>query len=822
MDRSDPRLQRPPSVEALLRRRVIIGFILAVLLTGLIGFLSWRSTRLAAQEADLVAHTHAVMGTLDVTVEHAIELETSARGFALTGQDLLLTHYEAARGTINQDFGTLRHLTTDNPNQQRRLDVLEPQIADAIGFADHLVAATQNAHAIPGASEIKQSERVVDAIRDTIHQMQAEEMRLLNERSQKTGAARRLTTFVTVAGTLVGAVFILLAGFAVNREIGVSARVRAQVSALNTELEQRVEQRTAAVQSEIAARIATEQKLRASEELFRLLLDGIKDYAVYMLDPEGRVASWNVGAARIKGYSTEEILGKHISCFYTAEDREAGMPVRTLQSAIATGRFEGHGLRVRKDGSTFWAHVVILPIYDDSGKLRGFSKVLHDVTERKQVEEALRESQAQLTGIIQSAMDTIITVDDQQRIVLFNAAAEKMFRCSASDAVGQSIERFIPQRFRSQHAGHIRRFGETGVTSRGMGTLGALWAVRADGEEFQIEASISQIETRGKKLFTVILRDVTERKQAEAELARRAAELARSEQALRVQTRMFQSVLDSMDEGLVTADENGKFLLWNPAAEKILGMGAMDLSIQEWAPHYGCYLPDAVTPFPTDQLPLVRAIRGEAADVEMFVRNPKLEQGVWIEVTGRPLKDEDGVLRGGVVAFRDVTLTGLNSIVAELVSMLKPESEGRQVEWIIADLPFVECDPILIKQVLQNLMANALKFTRPRPRAVIEIGQVEENGNPAVFVRDNGVGFSMKYADKLFGVFQRLHRPEDFDVTGIGLATVQRIIQKHGGRGWVEAELDRGATFYFSLGAREQIEFHGQKEQKNNAAMIGA
>jgi len=164
----------------------------------------------------------------------------------------------------------------------------------------------------------------------------------------------------------------------------------------------------------------------------------------------------------------------------------------------------------------------------------------------------------------------------------------------------------------------------------------------------------------------------------------------------------------------------------------------------------------------------------------------------------------------------------LNSIVAELVSMLKPESEGRQVEWIIADLPFVECDPVLIKQVLQNLMANALKFTRPRPRAVIEIGQVEENGNPAIFVRDNGVGFSMKYADKLFGVFQRLHRPEDFEGTGIGLATVQRIIQKHGGRVWVEAELDRGATFYFSLGAREQIEFHGQKEQKNNAAMIGA
>jgi signal transduction histidine kinase len=195
---------------------------------------------------------------------------------------------------------------------------------------------------------------------------------------------------------------------------------------------------------------------------------------------------------------------------------------------------------------------------------------------------------------------------------------------------------------------------------------------------------------------------------------------------------------------------------------------------------------------------------------------------------------EDGTRRMGLLVDELLNLarvgrhslslqvTGLNSIVAEVVSMLKPESEGRQVEWIIADLPFVECDPVLIKQVLQNLMANALKFTRPRPRAVIEIGQVEENGSPAIFVRDNGVGFSMKYSDKLFGVFQRLHRPEDFEGTGIGLATVQRIIQKHGGRVWVEAELDRGATFYFSLAAHEQLEVHRKKEQKDNAAMIGA
>src|ERR1700722_3037466 len=132
--------------------------------------------------------------------------------------------------------------------------------------------------------------------------------------------------------------------------------------------------------------------------------------------------------------------------------------------------------------------------------------------------------------------------------------------------------------------------------------------------------------------------------------------------------------------------------------------------------------------------------------------------------------------------------------------MLKQDCDGRLIEWRIAKLPFVECDPTLIRLVFQNLISNALKYSRPRSPAIIEIGKTKEN---AIFVRDNGVGFSMKYANKLFGVFQRLHRAEDFEGTGVGLATVQRIIHKHGGRIWVEAQLDRGATFYFTVSAEE-------------------
>jgi signal transduction histidine kinase len=144
--------------------------------------------------------------------------------------------------------------------------------------------------------------------------------------------------------------------------------------------------------------------------------------------------------------------------------------------------------------------------------------------------------------------------------------------------------------------------------------------------------------------------------------------------------------------------------------------------------------------------------------------------------------------------------TSLNEVVALVLADLKAEIHDRQIVWKVGDLPLVECDQGLIKQVLINLIGNSVKYTRPRDVAVIELGQTIVDGEQVIFVRDNGAGFDMKYADKLFGAFQRLHRHEDFEGTGVGLATVRRIVQRHGGRIWAEAELDKGATFYFTLG----------------------
>ncbi len=544
----------------------------------------------------------------------------------------------------------------------------------------------------------------------------------------------------------------------------------------------------------------------------------------------------------------------------------------------------------------------------------------------RDAEQELRE---QKYALDQHAI--VATTDVQGTITYVNAKFCAISKYSRDELLGQNHrilnsghhpKEFFQQMYHTIAGGQVWR-GEIRNTAK-------------DGSTYWVDTTVVPfLDANGKpRQYMAIRADISERKQAEErlagqteELSRQAAELLRSQMALETQTLMLRSVLDSMEEGLAAADEQGKFIIWNPAALKILGLGATNLPSRDWSAHYGLYLQDMVTPFPADQLPLVRAIRGETTTTQMFVRNPELEHGTWIEVSGSPLKDKNGAVCGGVAAFRDVTQrraaeqeirklneeleervaqrtaqletanheleaftysvshdlraplrhiggfskilsedfgpgmpaeaqshlkrieegarrmgllvdellnlarvgrhdlelrpTRLNLVIDEVVSLLQREAEGRAVDWKIAELPPAQCDPILIKQVFQNVLANALKFTRPRERAVVEIGFRQENGQMAIMVRDNGVGFSMKYSDKLFGVFQRLHRAEDFEGTGIGLATVHRIIHKHGGRVWAEAEVDKGATFYFTLEASKATDIKAN-EMTGQSAAAGA
>ncbi len=646
-DTSDSRVVRSEdaSIEAQLRRKILIGFFAALVLTGSMDFLAWHSAQQAANESDWATHTQLVMTKLESAVRHIIDVETGARGFALIGQEAFLQPYLAGQSAVGQDLDELRHLTADNPAQQRRLDVLEPQILTAARFAKAIVVARQQTSAIPSAVVLEENQRCVDAVSAIFQQMSAEEERLLIQRAQTTRAGRRLTSWITAFGTLLGWIILILAGFTINREIGVSVRARGEITALNATLEHRVDERTAALNAEI--------------------------------------------------------------------------------------------------------------------------------TERKRAEKALREQ---------------------------------------------------------------------------------------------------------------------------------AEELERSREALEGQTLMLQSVLDNLAEGLVAADAQGKFILWNGAAKKMLGYGLANIPTQDWAEHFGAYLPDKVTRFSTEQLPLIRAIRGETCTCEIFLRNPKITDGVWIEASASPLTGKDGVLRGGVVALRDVTRSkadereirklneGLEQRVAELArsnadleqfayvashdlqeplrmvasytQLLSERYRGRldanadkyigyasegalRMQVLIQDLlafsrvgrsggdrERIDCNTVLetvklslaaalhesgavitcpelpavwadgpqLAQVFQNIIGNAIKF-RKAMTPEIEI-RVEKSGLLWLFsISDNGIGIAPEYAENIFVVFQRLHARTEYPGNGIGLAICKKIVEYYGGKIWVESQSGQGSTFKFTLPA---------------------
>lgn len=262
-----------------------------------------------------------------------------------------------------------------------------------------------------------------------------------------------------------------------------------------------------------------ERASQAGERRLRQLVEATRDYSIVMLDAEGRVTSWNEGARRISGYEADEVIGQPAAIFYTPEEIAAGKPGEELAAARRDGRFEEEGERVRKDGTRIWALSVVTPLIDGNGNLEGYLRINRDITQQRVAHRQAAEALNRLESVVTSAMDGIITVDAGKRVVLFNPAAERMFGRRAADVIGQPLDVLLPEHYRDRHRDHIERFAATNVSSRSMGRRGEINGVRADGTEFPAEASISQSEIEGRKLLTVILRDVTERRRSELALS---------------------------------------------------------------------------------------------------------------------------------------------------------------------------------------------------------------------------------------------------------------------------------------------------------------
>jgi PAS domain S-box-containing protein len=273
----------------------------------------------------------------------------------------------------------------------------------------------------------------------------------------------------------------------------------------------------AKITRDITERVAAQEALLESERRFRLLVESVVDYAIYMLDPSGVVVNWNPGAERLKGYTADEIVGQHFSRFYRREDRATGLPGRVLATAEREGRYEAEGWRIRKDGSRFWASVVVDPIRNKSGKIDGFAKVTRDITERRAAQEAVRESERQFRLLVAGVTDYAIYMLDPNGIVTsWNTGAQRIKGYSADDIIGQHFSRFYTERDRS--AGAPARALHTAIREGRFESEG--WRVRRDGTMFWANVVIDPIRDENGELvgFAKITRDITERRDAQAAL----------------------------------------------------------------------------------------------------------------------------------------------------------------------------------------------------------------------------------------------------------------------------------------------------------------
>ncbi|HEX3763348.1 MAG TPA: PAS domain S-box protein [Kofleriaceae bacterium] len=480
------------------------------------------------------------------------------------------------------------------------------------------------------------------------------------------------------------------------------------------------------------------------QERFRLLVDSLRDHALYMLDAGGVVTSWSAGAEVLTGYAASEILGQRDAMLFPAADREVDAPARLLAAAAEAGRCADEGPRVRKDGSQFWAEAVVTAIRGADGQLVGYANVVRDLTERRQAEAERRSQEERFRALARAMPDAIVTADQRGTITYANHATAALFGRAAADLVGQPLTVLMPARLHEAHRAGLARFLATGE-GRILGRTVELPALRSDGTELDVEMSIASWTSRGEPSFAAIIRDVSERKRIAATLEQRTRQL---EDANRELEAFSYSVAHDLRAPL-----------------RAVG-GLSEILLEDHA--------DALAPEAVGFLNRVRANVGRMAGLI------------------------DGLLELSQASRGELELEAvdLSAVARAVMHQLVAAEPERAVGVEVARGMRATADARLVRTALENLLGNAWKFTAGSPAPRITVGTSDGR---TFFVRDNGAGFDPAAAAKLFSPFERLHSAEQFPGTGIGLATVQRIVHRHGGRIWAEAQVGVGATFYFTL-----------------------
>jgi PAS domain S-box-containing protein len=511
---------------------------------------------------------------------------------------------------------------------------------------------------------------------------------------------------------------------------------------------------------------AGEDLLRQSDERLRLLIEGVTDYAIFMLDCEGYVRTWNSGATRIKGYTADEIIGQHFSKFYPAEALQRGLPELELRVAASEGRLEDEGWRLRKDGSRFWANVVLTALHDpQTGELRGFAKVTRDLTQHREHEEALRQSEERFRLLVEGVKDYAIFMLDPNGVVMtWNAGAERIKGYHADEIIGQHFSKFYPpEPIESGWPEHeLQVAAETGRFSE------ENWRIRKDGSRFWASVTITAMRDQSGTLrgFAKLTRDLSERKRREAlEVDGQLREdLLEAERSARIEAQRAARV---KDEFLATLSHE----LRTPLSA-ILGWTQV--------------LRKQGTPKPEDfqrgMETIERNTRAQAQLIEDLLDLSRV-------MSGRMRLDVQQISVG------DVAKGALES--AEPVAHAK----GVRLEQILDPRGGVVFgDPGRLQQIFWNLLSNAVKFTPKGGRVQVLLQRV--NSRIEFSVSDNGIGIPAGFLPYVFDRFSQ----KDSSTTrrygglGLGLAITKQLVELHGGT--VQAQSpgeNQGSTFTVTL-----------------------
>jgi PAS domain S-box-containing protein len=566
----------------------------------------------------------------------------------------------------------------------------------------------------------------------------------------------------------------------------------------------------------------------APERLYRLLVESVQDYAIFALDRAGHVLTWSAGAARLKGYARTEIIGRHFSVFYPPEDVAAGKPERELAEAAHTGRLEDEGWRVRKDGTRFWANVVITALYDELGALIGFAKVTRDLTEQHRETEALRESEARFRLLVETVRDyAIFMLDPTGHVATWNAGAERIKGYRADEIVGRHFSVFYPAErvaegfptYELEVAAREGRFEDEG------------WRIRKDGSRFWANVVITALRNASGELvgFAKVTRDLTERRAAEEQARRLAAEQGARAEAerrsdeLRTLTEQLQDQAVELEQQMDQARSLAEQL---EDANDELQRAMEDATASRHAAEVAAVRAEEASRAKSDFLATMshelrtplNAIAGYTQLLSLGIRGP---------VTPEQQEDLDRILRSqahltvlinevlsyarlesGAVAY-DIGPTSVAEAIEGATLQVEPQRTAKRITLDVRLAQATDeagvrvlADRDKLQQILINLLSNAVKFTPEGGRITIDLDpEPNADGRVAIRVSDTGIGIP---ADKLEAVFQpfvqvgrSLSSPGEG--TGLGLAISRDLARGMGGDLTAESTPGEGSVFTISL-----------------------